>query len=135
MLSGNGLKAAQPCPARATEDRPRGTRRRAGKPRGIQCRTAAPGYFSPGLRYERPNLHDGSDDIGFRASWLAGDGPVRASSDIAPRSEEHTSELQSLMRISYAVFCLKKKRHKIMPISITSEHTRTTQKISRQPHR
>src|SRR3546814_2930414 len=27
----------------------------------------------------------------------------------APRSEEHTSELQSLMRISYAVFCLKKK--------------------------
>src|SRR3546814_2714560 len=29
---------------------------------------------------------------------------------IAPRSEEHTSELQSLMRISYAVFCLQKKR-------------------------
>src|SRR3546814_10721905 len=30
--------------------------------------------------------------------------------DIARRSEEHTSELQSLMRISYAVFCLKKKK-------------------------
>src|SRR3546814_10622207 len=30
--------------------------------------------------------------------------------DIVPRSEEHTSELQSLMRISYAVFCLKKKK-------------------------
>src|SRR3546814_2234391 len=29
----------------------------------------------------------------------------------ALRSEEHTSELQSLMRISYAVFCLKKKKH------------------------
>src|SRR3546814_6729578 len=29
------------------------------------------------------------------------------------RSEEHTSELQSLMRISYAVFCLKKKKNKI----------------------
>src|SRR3546814_6192166 len=29
----------------------------------------------------------------------------------AVRSEEHTSELQSLMRISYAVFCLKKKKH------------------------
>src|SRR3546814_10472425 len=29
---------------------------------------------------------------------------------ITPRSEEHTSELQSLMRISYAVFCLKKKK-------------------------
>src|SRR3546814_5139834 len=33
------------------------------------------------------------------------------------RSEEHTSELQSLMRISYAVFCLKKtSRHVIMPL-------------------
>src|SRR3546814_3435806 len=30
---------------------------------------------------------------------------------MAPRSEEHTSELQSLMRISYAVFCLKKKKN------------------------
>src|SRR3546814_9245722 len=29
---------------------------------------------------------------------------------VTPRSEEHTSELQSLMRISYAVFCLKKKK-------------------------
>src|SRR3546814_2909118 len=37
-----------------------------------------------------------------------------------PRSEEHTSELQSLMRISYAVFCLKKKKQftaQIMPQS------------------
>src|SRR3546814_4138713 len=32
--------------------------------------------------------------------------------DSAHRSEEHTSELQSLMRISYAVFCLKKKKKK-----------------------
>src|SRR3546814_10710409 len=31
--------------------------------------------------------------------------------EIQLRSEEHTSELQSLMRISYAVFCLKKKTH------------------------
>src|SRR3546814_1609036 len=31
---------------------------------------------------------------------------------LGQRSEEHTSELQSLMRISYAVFCLKKKNHK-----------------------
>src|SRR3546814_1083138 len=33
------------------------------------------------------------------------------------RSEEHTSELQSLMRISYAVFCLKKKKHKYITIT------------------
>src|SRR3546814_7049342 len=45
----------------------------------------------------------------------------------AHRSEEHTSELQSLMRISYAVFCLKKKKNK--NISLTSKqnspHKRT----------
>src|SRR3546814_4486876 len=35
----------------------------------------------------------------------------------APRSEEHTSELQSLMRISYAVFCLKKKTIQLSSIS------------------
>src|SRR3546814_1380672 len=33
---------------------------------------------------------------------------------IGRRSEEHTSELQSLMRISYAVFCLKKKKKKLV---------------------
>src|SRR3546814_3932097 len=38
-------------------------------------------------------------------------GTAGAGERLAPcRSEEHTSELQSLMRISYAVFCLKKKR-------------------------
>src|SRR3546814_4934211 len=36
---------------------------------------------------------------------------LAAVSDVSLRSEEHTSELQSLMRISYAVFCLKKKNH------------------------
>src|SRR3546814_1362779 len=37
---------------------------------------------------------------------------VKARLDALERSEEHTSELQSLMRISYAVFCLKKKKAK-----------------------
>src|SRR3546814_5036642 len=36
-------------------------------------------------------------------------GPVAGHVALVDRSEEHTSELQSLMRISYAVFCLKKK--------------------------
>src|SRR3546814_977284 len=45
-------------------------------------------------------------------------GGLCQSGDYAARSEEHTSELQSLMRISYAVFCLKKKK--------------TTQHISKQ---
>src|SRR3546814_5016501 len=38
----------------------------------------------------------------------------RDSSGDVCRSEEHTSELQSLMRISYAVFCLKKKKYRIL---------------------
>src|SRR3546814_4784977 len=38
-----------------------------------------------------------------------GIGIVQSRTVSGPRSEEHTSELQSLMRISYAVFCLKKK--------------------------
>src|SRR3546814_1102734 len=38
-------------------------------------------------------------------------GMTGGSDFIVGRSEEHTSELQSLMRISYAVFCLKKKKH------------------------
>src|SRR3546814_3816831 len=40
------------------------------------------------------------------------------------RSEEHTSELQSLMRISYAVFCLKKKK-KIKQTKNNTKHTKT----------
>src|SRR3546814_4640334 len=42
---------------------------------------------------------------------------------IPPRSEEHTSELQSLMRISYAVFCLKKKNRHHKPKSIKPQAT------------
>src|SRR3546814_10021514 len=38
-----------------------------------------------------------------------------AAKPVFSRSEEHTSELQSLMRISYAVFCLKKKKEKPTP--------------------
>src|SRR3546814_8928395 len=53
---------------------------------------------------------------GRRQPWNSGT-PVGADGNLeqraAPaRSEEHTSELQSLMRISYAVFCLKKKKNK-----------------------
>src|SRR3546814_9934098 len=42
--------------------------------------------------------------------------------DFAVRSEEHTSELQSLMRISYAVFCLKKKKSESKLKRINSKH-------------
>src|SRR3546814_4548318 len=45
-----------------------------------------------------------------RNGAIARQGPGRLEIQLHARSEEHTSELQSLMRISYAVFCLKKKK-------------------------
>src|SRR3546814_1026474 len=46
-----------------------------------------------------------------------------------PRSEEHTSELQSLMRISYAVFCLKKKKSQ-QSEQKTQNHIKAKQKLN-----
>src|SRR3546814_8426965 len=48
------------------------------------------------------------------------DAPLRRVVARPGRSEEHTSELQSLMRISYAVFCLKKKKTQYTPTQIYS---------------
>src|SRR3546814_10712821 len=57
-----------------------------------------------------------------RIAWNVSSGNrMRFSSDPPYRSEEHTSELQSLMRISYAVFCLKQKNHK--PTQITTQNS------------
>src|SRR3546814_9936110 len=43
-----------------------------------------------------------------------------------PRSEEHTSELQSLMRISYAVFCLQKKKNKTIDTIYNTNDSKKT---------
>src|SRR3546814_2059971 len=56
-----------------------------------------------------PDFNDMHQDA-FRVSLLLE--PFEGLSNTTIRSEEHTSELQSLMRISYAVFCLKKKKKK-----------------------
>src|SRR3546814_6266031 len=94
---------------------------------------AAPAATAPQLAHATKNCrrYRQSPDTGLRAteSWqcLPSHAPLRRQSRhaVAPapegrsrtvamgchyRSEEHTSELQSLMRISYAVFCLKKKK-------------------------
>src|SRR3546814_1836567 len=60
-----------------------------------------------------------TQQIAFRCFYGAGCGRCIKRS----RSEEHTSELQSLMRISYAVFCLKKKKN---TNNIYAAHTPTT---------
>src|SRR3546814_1938548 len=71
----------------------------------------------------RPTMTDGSGSISLEiavslhdTAWLDGCADLEkrsraAASAVLRRSEEHTSELQSLMRISYAVFCLKKKKN------------------------
>src|SRR3546814_4609021 len=61
-----------------------------------------------GLSYHRP-LGAGVLNLSFKGSYLL-DKVTETTPGIPERSEEHTSELQSLMRISYAVFCLKKKK-------------------------
>src|SRR3546814_1582298 len=61
----------------------------------------------------RIGLGPGNDRALFQGERFVGDDELRVEfelfSQAVARSEEHTSELQSLMRISYAVFCLKKK--------------------------
>src|SRR3546814_3651206 len=74
--------------------------------------------FDPGdamaleYAFEFLRRHLDTGDDGFHDIIVArrfGDGGDGAGEIVRDRSEEHTSELQSLMRISYAVFCLKKK--------------------------
>src|SRR3546814_5591069 len=60
------------------------------------------------LGLDRADIADATADKGI-AEFIARINTRRA----LRRSEEHTSELQSLMRISYAVFCLKKKKNTI----------------------
>src|SRR3546814_1023770 len=86
-------------------------------PRSTRTDTLFP--YTTLFRSDRPRLPDPPDrDPGRRPAdrvqGLRREGPARARHDLdqAHRSEEHTSELQSLMRISYAVFCLKKKKIK-----------------------
>src|SRR3546814_4621833 len=88
---------------------------------GLEDR-AALGWFADCVRRERPDAVLITGDLTMRArsrefaaacDWIGAlDVPVTVevgNHDLPYRSEEHTSELQSLMRISYAVFCLKKK--------------------------
>src|SRR3546814_3641812 len=68
------------------------------------------GPYPRGKRYEaRPGIAPHLCLVGLEGGRRAHQRQAFAVG--RPRSEEHTSELQSLMRISYAVFCLKKKKN------------------------
>src|SRR3546814_4211321 len=85
----------------------------------------------PALLDRLARLHCAEAVPGAAALHLAGDPllhpvvrlPVDRRRGAAHRSEEHTSELQSLMRISYAVFCLKKKISSEPTTTNTTTHT------------
>src|SRR3546814_8107057 len=78
-------------------------------PRSSSCANSSPKMRGASLRARDKEFEALTDDETERIEGMYADNfgaPLR-------RSEEHTSELQSLMRISYAVFCLKKKtKHK-----------------------
>src|SRR3546814_1243962 len=69
---------------------------------------SSPSLYSKSIVLPKPHRPSGE------CSWFRQDRnflrPLPAPEPPLSRSEEHTSELQSLMRISYAVFCLKKKK-------------------------
>src|SRR3546814_7936641 len=94
------MKLLRPCGHRFRRCGAARTRRRSG--RGAAC---GPGGLATALR-RRAEARGRFQTIG-RCAFCG----ARHSADA--RSEEHTSELQSLMRISYAVFCLKKKKTQI----------------------
>src|SRR3546814_6705139 len=76
-------------------------------PRSTRTDTLFP--YTTLFRSRRPAFRQGAaGPPGAPAAMPVRWSPVRCRT--GPRSEEHTSELQSLMRISYAVFCLKKKK-------------------------
>src|SRR3546814_7678633 len=80
-----------------------GARLRAGRGQGLPPVGPRPARARRARRGSLARRDGGTRLRGVRGGLLGG--VARAG-----RSEEHTSELQSLMRISYAVFCLKKKR-------------------------
>src|SRR3546814_2565243 len=78
------------------------------------------------LNHQRSNVH--AHLISLEAEQSISHGSEFAfppRHPVATRSEEHTSELQSLMRISYTAFCLKKKQtdYKYYPLSTTRHNT------------
>src|SRR3546814_7334113 len=80
------------------------------------------GSSGVGVGVLKPLLTVGSFDPIGDCAMVSGSGKVARLA----RSEEHTSELQSLMRISYAVFCLKKKKHQRSTNKLYAIHEQMT---------
>src|SRR3546814_2404189 len=92
--------------------------------RALRKGQARPWCLQPGIRGE-VRLVERAFGIGPSALTEA-KGMLNHHFAAAARSEEHTSALQSLMRISYAVFCLKHNTHPPSPTNTTQQHSHTT---------
>src|SRR3546814_3218023 len=78
---------------------------------GTGCRALRSSYFTPTQAPDQREQEGRADQRGDDAEFQFGPHHAQPDQQVGG-SEEHTSELQSLMRISYAVYCFTKKRHK-----------------------
>src|SRR3546814_6915108 len=112
-----------------------GTPRRAKRSVSTRCTIVAPSCAlisspitgTPASAKRRPHSGSLAMNTGMALTKAT---PARNAHSAKNRSEEHTSELQSLMRISYAVFCLKKKtkNHKKQQKTLMNMHIHTHKK-------
>src|SRR3546814_6299629 len=79
---------------------------------GDPVESGAPGYSGSFQASSETERQAGGNHDGMEYYELTGVDPNEGGLLAINRSEEHTSELQALMRISYAVFCLNKKKRK-----------------------
>src|SRR3546814_2528023 len=82
--------------------------------------------------YSARNMTDRMGGLAALVHYSSCADAAKALDHFYERSEEHTSELQSLMRISYAVFCLKKKKKHNKTTSITCINTHTNNRNTRK---
>src|SRR3546814_5119652 len=108
----NGLTPSFP-PRRSSDLTPVLDKASSTRPHSVACPLDASGLYvqSPPVTTTGAVLVASANAglAAFAIRWNRG----KISTSVKARSEEHTSELQSLMRLSYAVFCLKKKNKKI----------------------
>src|SRR3546814_4350215 len=108
-FSKSGRSATTPRPSRRADRRPASDRGRRAS--GALFRSGRPfRILTAQSRRPRRQGHNGGPALQPSEAFLV-QLPAHPRPPEELRSEEHTSELQSLMRISYAVFCLKKKKN------------------------
>src|SRR3546814_2940879 len=103
---------------------------RAARPAGTSKITTRSGTWTWGAARPSPPISARVSSMSLTRLWISG--AVGSATGAAlrrrtGRSEEHTSELQSLMRISYAVFCLKTKKSHSQHFLLYYQHVNTQQ--------